>query len=44
MSPMASRKSSLFLSVLIGMYNNENILVAIDELDAVFFEHLLEKF
>lgn len=35
------KKIISILSVLIGMYNNENILVAIDELDAGIFEYLL---
>ena len=35
------KKIISILSVLIGMYNNENILVAVDELDAGIFEYLL---
>ncbi len=35
------KKIISILSVIIGMYNNENILVAIDELDAGIFEYLL---
>ncbi|WP_455537630.1 AAA family ATPase [Terrisporobacter sp.] len=35
------KKIVSILSVLIGMYNNENILVAVDELDAGIFEYLL---
>ena len=35
------KKIISILSVLIGMYNNENILVAIDELDAGIFEYSL---
>lgn len=35
------KKIVSILSLLIGMYNNENILVAVDELDAGIFEYLL---
>lgn len=35
------KKIISILSVLIGMYNNESILVAVDELDAGIFEYLL---
>ncbi len=35
------KKIISILSLLIGMYNNENILVAVDELDAGIFEYLL---
>ena len=35
------KKIISIMSVLIGMFNNENIIVAIDELDAGVFEYLL---
>lgn len=35
------KKIISILSVLIAMYNNENVIVAIDELDAGVFEYLL---
>lgn len=35
------KKIISILSVLIAMYNNENVVVAIDELDAGIFEYLL---